>query len=409
MEWSPLAWDIIRGTGCPNCAHTSTSFLEQFILLSLRKVLGEKHVISRDKAAIGKELDIYIPALNIAIEPGSWFWHKNKIDADKKKRDLCYQKGIRLITIFDGFTEGEHVFNNNDVITLHEDLSDREDIFINLVPLVTRLFKKIKIDFSFSRQDWINTKQRAYIKSRRVTTDQFISALREANNKVEVIGDYIGYNRKIEVRCIACGYEWRTSPGHLMEGKACPKCAGILKKTNEEFINELRLRNIKLTPLDPYHNNRTPIKFECQNCGHIWKTRPANILSGFGCPSCARSRISNDRSLTHNEFLQRLSKVGNSDVIILSNYCGSKNNIKCKCKKCNYEWFTTPNSLLNGSGCIKCKGGVSKKVKCITTGVIYNSLSEAAKKNKISASALSNCCNGKRETAGGKEWTFCDD
>ena len=102
-EWNPLAWDLIRGTGCPNCAHTSTSFLEQFILLSFRKAIGDGNVLSRDKKAIGKELDIYIPTLKLAIEPGSWFWHKSKIENDKAKRNLCVNKGIRLITIYDNY------------------------------------------------------------------------------------------------------------------------------------------------------------------------------------------------------------------------------------------------------------------------------------------------------------------
>jgi hypothetical protein len=49
------------------------------------------------------ELDLFIPTLGIAIEPGNWFWHKDKIERDTRKRQLCKEHGIRLITIFDGF------------------------------------------------------------------------------------------------------------------------------------------------------------------------------------------------------------------------------------------------------------------------------------------------------------------
>ena len=43
---------------------------------------------------------------------------------------------------------------------------------------------------------------------------------------------------------------------------------------------------------------------------------------------------------------------------------------------------------------------VSRKVKCITTGEIFNSLSEASKLYNINASNLCNCCKGIRKSAG---------
>lgn len=48
-----------------------------------------------------------------------------------------------------------------------------------------------------------------------------------------------------------------------------------------------------------------------------------------------------------------------------------------------------------------------KRVICIETNEVYNSLSEASRKNQIHQSAISGCCNGIYQTAGGKHWRFC--
>ena len=70
---------------------------------------------------------------------------------------------------------------------------------------------------------------------------------------------------------------------------------------------------------------------------------------------------------THEEFLEDFKRKNNkSDKIeILEKYCGNKNKITCRCKTCNYEWKTTPNTLLSNSGCPICsqarnRSGVKK-------------------------------------------------
>ena len=55
------------------------------------------------------------------------------------------------------------------------------------------------------------------------------------------------------------------------------------------------------------------------------------------------------------------------------------------------------------------KGTISltrKKVICIETDIIYDSLTEASIKTKANLSKISNCCNGKLKTAGGYHWQF---
>lgn len=54
--------------------------------------------------------------------------------------------------------------------------------------------------------------------------------------------------------------------------------------------------------------------------------------------------------------------------------------------------------------------GSSRKVKCIETGIIYDSIKEAAKAVGLKAHcAISDCCNGKQRTAGGYHWEYTNE
>lgn len=50
-----------------------------------------------------------------------------------------------------------------------------------------------------------------------------------------------------------------------------------------------------------------------------------------------------------------------------------------------------------------------KKVKCLTTGIIYNSAAEAEKNTGICACNILRVCSGKRKTAGKMKWQYYED
>lgn len=49
-----------------------------------------------------------------------------------------------------------------------------------------------------------------------------------------------------------------------------------------------------------------------------------------------------------------------------------------------------------------------KAVKCLETGVIYPFVRDAEEKTGINRSNISRCCSGKRQTAGGYHWEYCN-
>lgn len=352
--WNPLAWDLVHGTGCPKCSKTSTSYMEQILLWSLRAVLGENEVISRDNKTIGMELDIFIPKYKLAIEPGSWFWHANKLQNDKRKQEKCNENGIELIIIYDGCKERTIHFSNKNYLIFNVDLGSEQN-HVTLKKITENILHRIGKSYIFSSEEWQEIEKLAYKKSRKITTDDFINKLYKINNKVNIIGEYRGVKIKIKCQCRICGREWLASPSHLLEGKGCVKCGGRARKTTNEFIRDLQKINptIKLLSKE-YINNRTKVLVLCNICGNKWEARPANLLTGYGCPKCSRINLSKKRSLTHEQFLEKMKQKGNDNVIVLGQYVKSKEKILCKCKYCKFEWYATPDTLLQGHGCKKC-------------------------------------------------------
>ena len=68
-----------------------------------------------------------------------------------------------------------------------------------------------------------------------------------------------------------------------------------MKKTNEEFLAELAIKNPNVEALEPYQGSNEKIYFRCRKCNHPWPARPRHILAGDGCPQCGDSmRLSNE-------------------------------------------------------------------------------------------------------------------
>lgn len=48
------------------------------------------------------------------------------------------------------------------------------------------------------------------------------------------------------------------------------------------------------------------------------------------------------------------------------------------------------------------------KVRCVTTGVVYDSATKAAEMNGLHATTIIACCVGRRKKCGGMEWQYED-
>ena len=89
---------------CPKCSPRSKP--EQQLFEFIDGLLNDKNVIRHDRSVLdSKELDIWIPPLDVAIEYDGIFWHselngKKDKDYHLKKTQQCEGKGIQLIHVF---------------------------------------------------------------------------------------------------------------------------------------------------------------------------------------------------------------------------------------------------------------------------------------------------------------------
>lgn len=92
----------LRGTGCPKCNRFDKKEISvlDFIKLNYNGYID----ISNRKILKGKELDIYLPDLNLAFEFNGLYWHSESFkekDYHLNKTKECLNKGIQLIHIWE--------------------------------------------------------------------------------------------------------------------------------------------------------------------------------------------------------------------------------------------------------------------------------------------------------------------
>ncbi len=122
----------LSGHGCPKCSHSGPSKPEEEIIKYL-KLIGITNINQSNRAVIKpKELDIYIPSNEIAIEYNGLYYHSNRTknnDYHLNKTIECQKQNIQLIHIFENewLEQPElvkrrlwNLFNPNDLLPISD-------------------------------------------------------------------------------------------------------------------------------------------------------------------------------------------------------------------------------------------------------------------------------------------------
>ena len=93
---------------CSYCNPLDKDTLENEIYHFIKSIVQDDIIVKRKDRTVlnGKELDIYVPSKNIAIELNGLYWHSENGNGIKKHYHLnksrsCNSKGIRLVHIFE--------------------------------------------------------------------------------------------------------------------------------------------------------------------------------------------------------------------------------------------------------------------------------------------------------------------
>jgi len=126
-----------------------------------------------------------------------------------------------------------------------------------------------------------------------------------------------------------------------------------IKKTHNEFINEMFVVNPNIIIIGEYVDAKTKIKCQCNIDNHEWESTPNNLLRGNGCPKCNNVNTSQRCKKDESVFINQMLLI-NNNIEFISNYIKSNVDIKCRCKLDGCEWDMKPSNLLIGHGCPIC-------------------------------------------------------
>lgn len=135
------------------------------------------------------------------------------------------------------------------------------------------------------------------------TSKKQIEKLFRQNADLQFIG--YGYNQKIEkntviYKCKKCGSINEKVFSQFKKVPKCSYCSSNAQKINTQgFISRLPEG---YTILEDYKTTDSKILFR-HSCGFIWKTTPHNIISGNGCPKCAKGKSKGEKKII--DFLEK--------------------------------------------------------------------------------------------------------
>lgn len=146
------------------------------------------------------------------------------------------------------------------------------------------------------------------------------------------------------------------------------------RKTHEEFIKEVQLRNPDVKILSKYISAKNKVDCLCLKHNIKWSANPNNILYGQGCSKCKSEKISSKLKRSDSDFVKILAdKFPN--IIPLDDYVSSKTKMKYKCKICNTEWCANPDAVLIGKNhCPNCSKKHSKELRSLNYEFVKNAI-----------------------------------
>lgn len=354
---------VKNGSGCKICAGNRVSFPEKAIYYYIKQLFPLAKENYQPIWLHPKEIDIYVPELNTAIEYDGIAFHKNKISKDSEKSLKCIQNKVRLIRVREYGLPPDKLSEN--ILISKSPVTD--DILSETICILLKLLYVDKIDVNVSHD-----------------AAKIIDMI-DKNIKEQSLHAYIDKHPE---------YHY--------------------------LINEWDVvKNGNLTTYDitPFSNHK--VSWICTTCNTQWIATPGSRIHGCGCPECAKRKqietrvhnyaIKNSAILKAPALIKDWHPYLNGDKGLVDYSASSKQKVWWKCSVCGYEWQATIQNRVNGYGCPKCKiKRMQKQVLNIDTNQKFDSIKSAAKNINLSEQYLGKCIK-KGKICGGYHWKFYEE
>ena len=170
--------------------------------------------------------------------------------------------------------------------------------------------------------------------------------------------DYINKNTRIEIYCKKCKDYFSQTPVKHLLGRGCSRCAGNIKKTNDEF--EIELIKVHGNRYDYsnmiYNGAKKNIKIICKEHGEF-EQMAYHHLKGSNCPICIDNKLK-----TTEYIIEKSNIVHNYEYdYSLSEYVNNRTNIKIICKEHGIFEQLPDNHINKKYGCPCCNESKGEK------------------------------------------------
>lgn len=132
------------------------------------------------------------------------------------------------------------------------------------------------------------------------TKEKKTQALELIKNRPDLEFIEFGYHDKIKkptikYRCKKCGQVSEKQLQFFFKQSNCSYCDYGSGKMNTQGF-QARI-GADYTLLEEYQGTEKKVLFRHEPCGFIWKTTPHNLISGCGCPKCAKGRSKGEKKI----------------------------------------------------------------------------------------------------------------
>ena len=149
------------------------------------------------------------------------------------------------------------------------------------------------------------------------------------------------------------------------------------RKTKEDYIEELKIKNPTIELIGDYINARTKTLHHCIVHDIFWDAVPDKVLQGRGCKLCGEERYRNKRAKPIEQYIEEL-KIKNPGLTLIGEYKNEKTPIEHYCNVHNISFDISPDNALKGKGCKYCK---SDKISLTIKKTEEQYIKELAAKN----------------------------
>jgi uncharacterized protein with PIN domain len=275
-EISMRPYLFINGTRCRKCFIESRRRTQSQFEDEVRKLVADEYRVIGDYVASGTKIEI----------------QHNKCGYSYMVTPAHFLNGTRCPQCFGAHKKSAEQFKHQ----VYELVGDEYTFLgayttaISKIPVLHRLCGK---EYSVLPNDFIKGKRCPYCYGNiRKTTEEFKQSVRDKyGEEYLVIGEYKNNRTKIELKHTVCGHKYSASPDNVLAGYGCPRCAGNIQWTTDDFkkfVEEQEGTNYEV--LGEYINSKTKLMMRHVSCGFEFKTTLDEFRNGNRCPYCRESK-----------------------------------------------------------------------------------------------------------------------